>query len=134
MTSVLEVVPAAEAGWVALVTSSGAELQLVEAVGYADRDSMIAIRYDLKCKEEPALPVQIFTSGKAMRFGEVHRQIAKLHRVAPGFVSTMSTTAKEAPTFRSGGGPAADDRAGSGDLGSYERRLEELLQSLPQAP
>jgi GAF domain-containing protein/nitrogen-specific signal transduction histidine kinase len=72
VTSVMDIVPAAEAGWVALTTPSGDALQMVEAVGYTDRDSMIAIRYDLTGENEPALPARIFTSEKAMRFSEIH--------------------------------------------------------------
>ncbi len=65
-----QVLPAAQAGWVALVAEKENQLVPRAAVGYVNVDDLLAVHFDLSM-EPAALPVKVMRQGKLLRIGDL---------------------------------------------------------------
>ncbi|GAP13812.1 protein containg PAS domain S-box [Longilinea arvoryzae] len=66
----MRVLPAAQAGWVGLVSEKENRLVPRAAVGYRDVEDLLAMHFDL-AMEPPALPVKVLKQEKLLRIGDL---------------------------------------------------------------
>jgi PAS domain S-box-containing protein len=76
----LQVLPAAQAGWVGLVTEKDHQLVPRAARGYVEMDDLLAVRFDLSMTP-PALPVRVIQNGELLRICDI--EFARDYPLAP---------------------------------------------------